>query len=72
MSSNKHIRELMEQKYGKICFMEEAGIRYIPVEERIKLKGYRKTDEKITYHHLRRKSRGRTSNRREWCIIKEL
>ena len=37
MSFNKAIRQLIERKYGKICMMEEAGIRYIPVEERRKI-----------------------------------
>lgn len=68
MSSNKHIKEIMMRRYGKICMMEEAGIRYIPIEERRKLKGYQSNQEVITYHHLRPKSKRRTSNRREWSI----
>lgn len=66
MSSNRTIRRLMEKKYGKICMMEAAGIRCIPVEERKRLNGYKSNQEALTYHHLRPRSKRRTSNRREW------
>lgn len=72
MSSNKGIRKAMINKYGKICFMEAAGIRQIPKEERKKIKGYKKTDEKLTYHHIRPKALGRASNRRKRSYIKEI
>lgn len=42
--------------------MEEAGIRCIPVEERRKINGYQNNQETITYHHLKPKSKRRTSN----------
>ena len=69
MSSNKSIRQLMERKYGKKCMMEEAGIRYIPVEER-RIKGYKKTDEQITYHHLRPRSNGGQATEENGAILK--
>lgn len=72
MSSNKRIKEIMMKRYGKICMMEEAGIRYIPVEERRDLKGYRKTDETITYHHIIPRCKRRSCYRREWRIIEKL
>ena len=65
LSSNKGIRQAMIHKYGKKCMMEEAGIRNIPKEERKKIKGYRKTDEKLTYHHIKPKSLRWTSNNRK-------
>ena len=68
MSSNKRIKEIMMKRYGKICMMEEAGIRCIPVEERRDLRGYRRTDETITYHHIYPKSKRWASYRRKWCI----
>ena len=68
--SYKSIRDRMVEKYGAICMMEQSGIRYVPVEERKKLAGYRKENELITYHHIKPKSKGRKRNRRKWNIIK--
>ena len=34
MSDNKSARRRLEQLFGKICFIEELGIRNIPKEER--------------------------------------
>ena len=70
MSSNKSIRELMEKKYGKKCMMEEAGISYIPIEERRKIKGYKKTDEAITYHHMKRKCKGGQATEENGALLK--
>ena len=70
MSSNKAIKEIMMQKYGKICMMEEAGIRFVPVEERRKIKGYRKTDEQITYHHLRPRCKGGQATEENGALLK--
>lgn len=72
MSSNKKIKEAMIRKYGAKCMMEEAGIRYIPAEKRRRITGYKKSDEVLTYHHLKPKSKGRTSNRRKWSNNKKL
>ena len=54
-------RKLLEQRYGKGCFMERAGIRKIaPTEEKKlkKIKGYKKLDRTISYHHIKEKSKG--------------
>lgn len=54
-------RKLLEQKYGTGCFMERAGIRIITEEEESKhkkIKGYKKLDRKITYHHIKEKYLG--------------
>lgn len=54
-------RKLLEQRYGKGCFMERAGIREITPEEEIKLRkitGYKKLDRTISYHHIKEKSKG--------------
>ena len=40
MSSNRAARQELERIFGKICMIEAAGIRYIPKEQRRKLKGY--------------------------------
>lgn len=46
-------RKLLEQRYGKGCFMERAGTRkFTPTEEKKlkKIKGYKKLDRTISYH----------------------
>ena len=48
--SNKKARQALEKIYGKGCMMEKAGIR--------KIKGIKKQDRQITYHHLRPKRLG--------------
>lgn len=48
--SNKKARQELEKIYGKGCMMEKAGIR--------KIKGIKKQDKQITYHHLRPKHLG--------------
>lgn len=50
--SNKGARQSLIRKFGRICMIEAAGIRKIPVSERKKIKGYKKYQEQITYHHL--------------------
>lgn len=71
MSSNKTIRELMEKKYGKRCMMEAAEIRHIPVSERKKIKGYRKTQEQLTYHHIIERSKGGPATEANGAVLKE-
>lgn len=62
MLKNKTGRILLEQKYGKGCFMERAGIREITTEEEKEnlrtIKGYKKLNRKITYHHIFEKQYG--------------
>lgn len=59
---NSTARKLLEQRYGKGCFMERAGIRKITYKQEQELKktikGFKKLDRRITYHHLRQKSQG--------------
>lgn len=35
---NKKARQKLEKIFGKICMVEESGIRKIPMEERRKIK----------------------------------
>ena len=55
-------RRLLEQSYGKGCFMERAAIRIVTEEEEQKLKkkikGYKKLNRQITYHHIKEKHLG--------------
>lgn len=71
MSSNKSIRQKMEKKYGKKCMIEEAGIRKIPVEERRKIKGYKRTQEQITYHHIIERCKGGPRTEENGALLKE-
>lgn len=70
MSSNRSIRKKMIEKYGSICMMEEAGIRFVPVEERKRIKGYKRIDETITYHHLRPKCKGGEATEENGALLK--
>ena len=59
---NKTGRKKLERLYGKGCFMERAGIREItPDEEQLlkkTIKGFKKLDRTMTYHHIKQKSKG--------------
>lgn len=69
--ANKFIREFMIHKYGKKCMMEEAGIRNIPKEKRNRIKGYKKIDEKLTYHHIIPKNQGGPETEENGAILKK-
>lgn len=61
MLKNSTGRKLLEQRYGSGCFMERAGIRIITDKEeskRKKIKGYKKINRTITYHHIKEKHSG--------------
>lgn len=60
----------MTHIFGKKCMMEEAGIREIPKEERRKIKGYKHTDEKLTYHHIKPKSQGGKATIENGAVLK--
>ena len=59
---NRQGRKILEQIYGEGCFMERAGIRKItPEEEKLfkkTIKGFKKLDRTITYHHIRERHNG--------------
>ena len=48
--SNARAKKELEKIFGKGCFIERMGLREI--------KGYKKMDRMITYHHIREKSKG--------------
>jgi hypothetical protein len=61
--SNKEAKRKLILKYGKICFIEELGIRSkedIDKEKRIRYKGkkQRAICDEITYHHILEKCKG--------------
>ena len=47
---NSKARKALKRIYGDGCFIERMGIRTIT--------GYRKIDRMITFHHLKKKSKG--------------
>ena len=70
MSDNKSARRRLEQLFGKICFIEELGIRNIPKEERRKIKGYTKYDDVITFHHIKERSKGGKATPENGALLK--
>lgn len=68
--SYKNIRKIMEKIFGKICMIESAGIRYIPKSERKKIKGYRTSDDTITYHHITERKYGGKDTINNGALIK--
>lgn len=61
-NENKSARKSLEELYGKGCFIERAGIRFISREEekcmKKKLRLRKRLDRTITYHHIKPKSKG--------------
>lgn len=59
---NRTGRKILERLYGKGCFMERAGIREITPEQEEEykrtIKGFKKLDRTITYHHIRERRNG--------------
>lgn len=51
-------------------WLKKHGIRKIPVEKRRKIKGYKKFDEQITFHHLVERSKGGRSTTENGALIK--
>ena len=70
MSDNKRARMKLERIYGKICMIEAAGIRCIPISERRKIKGYKKYDDMITFHHIREKCKGGDATPDNGALVK--
>lgn len=70
MSKNTRVRHQLEQIFGQICMIEELGIRKIPMEERKKIKGYTKFQDKITYHHIKEKQYGGKATLENGALLK--
>lgn len=70
MSGNKSIRKSMIRKYGRVCMIEAAGIRYIPMSVRKKIKGYKKSQETLTYHHIKERIKGGEATEENGAILK--
>lgn len=68
---NKRAKNKLIQQYGQICMIEEAGIRKIPVSERKKIKGYKKSDDQITFHHLIPRRKGGQATPENGALVKD-
>lgn len=69
--SYKEIKTKMAHKYKNVCMLEASGIRYIPRYKRMKIKGYKKAQEKITYHHLVKREDGGEVSEENGALLKE-
>ena len=70
MSSNKSARQELERVFGKVCMIEELGIRNIPKEKRRKLAGYTKYDDVLTYHHIKEKHIGGSATFENGALVR--
>lgn len=70
MSDNKSARRELERIFGKICMIEASGIRYIPKEERRKIKGYTRYDDQITYHHIHERAKGGKATAENGALVR--
>ena len=57
MSSNKKVREELEKKYGKECFIEKLHLRK-DTERKYTGKAQMKRMQRLTYHHILEKRKG--------------
>lgn len=71
MSNNAGAKKQLIQQFGKICMIEEAGIRKIPISVRRKIKGYKKTEEMLTFHHIVPKSKGGKATPENGALLKD-
>jgi hypothetical protein len=53
MSDNKTIKNKMIEKFGDECMIEATGIRYVDQEIRQSMPGYKESDDRIEYHHIK-------------------
>ena len=65
MSSNRSAKEALIRLYGAECFIERLGLRK-DKEREYTGKGQHKKMKQLTYHHIKEKSKGRTSDSRKW------
>ena len=61
-NNNKPTKDRMIEIFGNECMIEKLGIRKIPIEHRRRIKGYKKMQDVLTYHHIvERHEGGRTT-----------
>lgn len=70
-NGNQRAKNRLIQKFGKICMVEEAGIRKISRAVRIKIKGYKMSDDIITFHHLIPRRKGGKATPENGALVKD-
>ena len=76
MSTNKSTKNKLMMKFGKVCFIEELGLR---TKEEIqadirqyKSKGQRKRMDELTYHHIIAKCNGGETTEENGAILRNI
>lgn len=76
MSANKSTKNKLMMKFGKVCFIEELGLR---TKEEVqadikqyKSKGQRKRMDQLTYHHIIAKCNGGETTEQNGAILRNI
>lgn len=76
MSANKSTKNKLMMKFGKVCFIEELGLRTreeIQADIRqYKSKGQRKRMDELTYHHIIAKCNGGQTTEENGAILRNI
>lgn len=76
MSANKSTKNKLMMKFGKVCFIEELGLRTkeeIQAEmKQYKSKGQRKRMDELTYHHIIAKCNGGQTTEENGAILRNI
>lgn len=76
MSANKSTKNKLMMKFGKVCFIEELGLRTkeeIQAEmKQYKSKGQRKRMDELTYHHIIAKCNGGETTEQNGAILRNI
>lgn len=76
MSANKSTKNKLMMKFGKVCFIEELGLRTkeeIQAEmKQYKSKGQRKRMDELTYHHIIAKCNGGETTEENGAILRNI
>lgn len=76
MSANKSTKNKLMMKFGKVCFIEELGLRTkaeIQADIRqYKSKGQRRRMDELTYHHIIAKCNGGETTEENGAILRNI
>lgn len=76
MSANKTTKNKLMMKFGKVCFIEELGLRTkeeIQAEmKQYKSKGQRRRMDQLTYHHIVSRCNGGETTEENGAILRNI
>lgn len=76
MSANKSTKNKLMMKFGKVCFIEELGLRTkAEIQEdmkQYKSKGQRRRMDQLTYHHIIAKCNGGETTEVNGAILRNI